>query len=194
MSGEPLFLLSVSGHHWLGEEPESDSDLCSHGLVTLVIGGVGVLDGEDLCTSAATLRLLRTLTEDSLAKPCTACEQMIPCCGHMLTYDKRGRVLPDGCPNGATFSVEHLQTPEGRAVRIGAVEAHLGAERPLALGPVVIPFETYSAQVRAFAAAVKAFYGRSNPRQLSPDEVVTDCENAYADMWKEIDERLSSPA
>jgi hypothetical protein len=178
------FILTVAGHHWIG--PDEAQDVCSHGLVSLSIGGVRVLEREDLCTSAAALRLLRSLDEDVSAQTGVRGERMIPCCGRSLVYDARGRVEPMGCPNGATFGVEHLTLGGGAAVRISDVNVRTGSERPIAVEAVCLPLAEYASQVRAFATDVLRFYDHSPARRPDPDAVFPGCETACLDMWDEI--------
>jgi hypothetical protein len=167
-----MFRIDVVEQRWL---TDCETDLCSHGRLSIEIGGVVVADGtEELGISESALGLLRTLDSDRASH-----EE-----DDRLIMHGCGAILMMGCPIGIDWDVEHgLQ-----GVRVFNVVSCDGApdyERRLSID-VVVPRRDYVRVVCALADSVAAFFG-TREKQI-PDD--WDREQ-YEAFWHEFDERTS---
>ena len=106
-----MLSIELINPHWLNEI-EKDGDLCAHGGVRICANDIVFSDGEDTywTVSAASLYLLRTLTQDH-TKNHRVSEHIIPCCGFKMFDQGEGEdVYIPGCPNGIDFEVKHLDS------------------------------------------------------------------------------------
>ena len=153
---------------WIEGPADDPRDRCAHGSVSVTMGE-RVLS-YDCCTSAAAMRMLRTLTEDHEIGDCWAGQQMLPCCGHEL-YAEGESVVIFGCPNGVDYAVRH----EGDMVCLTTEDGETYA----------VSFAEYLAGTMPFLDALEAFY-----RSASPKIFYADVEKAgYEAFWKEWNRR-----
>jgi hypothetical protein len=121
-----MLTLAVFNLHWI-EPGDQPTDMCAHGHVHLVVDGHVLTNDSngDWCVSAASIHLLRTLTQSHTANQPVA-EHLIPCCGHFIVppEEPEGDVQILGCNNGVDWQIiradDHLQfiLPDGQAVRV----------------------------------------------------------------------------
>ena len=181
MKTNNTFSINVSNLHWktpIDEFPwesthiDNPYDICLHGDVIVTIGGE-VLK-ERLALNAASLYLLRTLTEDhiiDIENP----DPIMPCCGHSLhAMEGVDDVVIIGCPNGLDFSVER----ENNKVRI-TTESRKS---------ILILFEEYKKVVYHFVDEVKLAYEHSSPKIIE-DEYSN---KGYELFWKEWSRRRTA--
>jgi len=153
------FYISIVSQHWLGEE-ETEYDLCSHGLIHLVIGGDVISSSEiEYGISESALALLRTLEKDHSAESPVA---------ERLVFHGCGTLLMMGCPIGINWSVTHVDD----GVLISRVDRHdTTSDEPtirFSHIEVTVPEEQYRQQVLSFAQEVKSWFQR-NPRTFYDD-------------------------
>jgi hypothetical protein len=184
----PGFLIEIVRQGWLepGDASEYDAaamDLCSHGDVRVVIGGVTIAPGDgdgEYGISEAALGLLRTMESDWPARPEGWTGPLIP---HGC-----GAILMMNCPIGIDWSVTHTDG----SVRLADVvryDTTSAADRVEFPGLAVdIPEEEYRRQVIRFARAAKEpFRGVEKVMADSFDQA------QYQAFWQEFD-RLLGPA
>lgn len=152
-----MLTLAVHNLHWIkpGDQP---TDMCAHGNVDLVVDG-HVLSNDtdgDWCVSAASIHLLRTLTQSHTTNQPVA-EHLIPCCGHFIVppEEPEGDVEIIGCNNGVDWQIinagDQLQfiLPNGQ--------------------PVLVDYGEWQAAVFKFVDDVKHFYTVSAAKTPSDD-------------------------
>lgn len=168
------FSIKSSNFEWIDGRSDDPDDLCSHGKVIVQIGD------EELayfcCTSAAAMRMLRTLTQDHEIMDTLCGEQMLPCCGFEMYADETGQnVSISGCPNGVDFAVHHqdgdliLTTEDGKKFAVS--------------------MEDYRREVLKFAHQVESFYTQCSVKNQSQDEYAW---NGYQAFWKEWKRRMEA--
>ncbi len=169
-----VFCITWSNLGWINGPEDDPEDLCSHGEVTVHLGDEQL--SYSCCTSAAALRMLRSLTEDHLMQDFLLGEQMLPCCGFNLYADNTlQNVFISGCPNGVDYEVRHqddevvIVTPAGNRYAVA--------------------LELYCREVLYFARAVEDFYAHSRPKRLPEDELDR---NGYLAFWNEWRRRMES--
>ena len=167
---------------WLDPAPDFDpvrQDLCSHGEIRLVIGGVRVADapGErDYGISEAALALLRTLESDH-GPSVRVADRLVP---HGC-----GPILMMSCPIGIDWSVSHL--PGGRVRIADVVKCESTGDDGLRFSgaDVELSADDYRREVVRFAErAMEPFAG---VEKTTFDEVDR---GEYDAFWTEYDERL----
>ena len=164
------FHIDAANLHWL--EGIEDTDQCLHGHGIAVIGERQLEYG---CTVSATaLYLLKSLTEDHMIYEDN---QLLPCCGFFLIPDQaEENVCISGCPNGADWTVRHVES---------------GVELILEDGyAVTVPMDEYRREVLAFVRKIEDFYNQSLPKEL--DVLCLEAE-AYPRFWKEWHRRKEEP-
>ncbi len=169
-----IFCIKCSDFAWINGSQDDPEDLCSHGIVTVEIGEERL--SYDCCTSAAALRMLRTLTQEHEIEDSMYGEQILPCCGfNMYADDTLENVFISGCSSGVDYAVHHqggdivLTTEDGKQYEVG--------------------FEEYRTEVLAFACEVEAFYKRCAEKKLPEDEYER---NGYQAFWNEWNRRMAS--
>jgi len=101
-----IFCIKCSDFAWINGSQDDPEDLCSHGIVTVEIGEERL--SYDCCTSAAALRMLRTLTQEHEIEDSMYGEQILPCCGfNMYADDTLENVFISGCSSGVDYAVHH---------------------------------------------------------------------------------------
>jgi hypothetical protein len=184
----PAFLIEIVKQGWL--EPSQPAkydaaavDLCSHGDVRVVIGGVTIAPGDgtgEYGISEAALGLLRTTQFDWPPLPEGWTGPLIP---HGC-----GAILMMSCPLGIDWSVTHV---EG-SVRLADVVRHDGTSAASDVefpGLVVTtPKDDYRDQIVAFALGAKELF-------RGVEKTITDSfdQAQYDTFWQEYD-RLLNPA
>lgn len=164
-----IFEIRILRQHWIKDDgTDAPEDLCSHGTVFVKIGNEIICDNYEVTTSAAALHLMRTIKQDY--SPMDFAGQLLPCCGHWMTFSKDGNTVEvHGCPNGIEWTVKHFEN--------GYV--HLTTE----IGTrMVVSFEEYRNTIMKFADSVEKFYADSSPKILPEDE---NDREAYKLFWKE---------
>jgi hypothetical protein len=129
---------------------EPEGDLCAHGHLRLIIGGVEVVGrDESYGISESALAMLRTLSSDHSANAPVADRMIFHGCGNLLMM---------GCPIGANFAVRHCAglvriddvvrydtTNEDQAIRFPALAVEL-------------PEAQYRGQVVGFARRARELF------------------------------------
>ncbi len=169
------FSLKILTQDWLGNEPQQ-FDLCSHGQVSLIIGGQIVLDGrETYGLSESALALLRTLEMDHSQDHPVA---------EKLIFHGCGTILMQGCPIGVDWAVKH----DGEMVWLSNVKRwdSPDAKRPTLFPAlqVVLPQAYYRDVVMAFARQVQQFF-RGKEKEFIDEQD----RSAYLKFWLEFDSR-----
>lgn len=172
------FSLEILNQDWLGNEPQQ-FDLCSHGQISLKIGGQGILDGrETYGLSESALALLRTLEKDHTPDFPVA---------EKLIFHGCGTTLMQGCPIGVDWAVKH----DGDTVTLSNVKRwDTPDEKRPTLFPALqatISQAEYKSVVLAFARQVQQFF-------QGKDKVFIDefDHNAYEEFWQEFDRLCAS--
>ncbi len=161
------FSITATGFCWINGQADDPQDLCSHGEVTVQAGPESV--SYFCCTSAAGLRMLRTLSADRSPQDGLYGEQMLPCCGFSMYADETLKhVTISGCDSGADYSVRH----QGGTVILTFENGH----------SCTVRMEDYSREVLHFARQIEAFYAESTPKKL-PQDIAE--QNGYAAFWNE---------
>lgn len=149
-----LFIIKLSNLCFLGEQNETQKDLCLHGNVFIQIVDHVLDDGkvDQWTVSAGALRLLRSVVENHYAG---SEEHLMPCCGHfMIPSDDLQTVNISGCPNGLDFTVLHKDNT---------------VELITDKNSISIPFDEYKNTVLKVAEEVELFYHDSPPKKLDND-------------------------
>ena len=166
-----MFEIQFGPMEWLNGPEDDPRDLCSHGEVSVCLGDKRLTYA--CCTSAAAIRMLRSLTEDHEMEDHWRGEQMLPCCGHaMYPSDDGQSVYVSGCPNGIDYAVGHAADAVVITTEDGSVYD--------------VPFGDYFRETMRFIDAVEAFYKKSTPKILPEDAFSRD---GYLAFWKEWDRR-----
>ena len=166
------FLVKARSFEWISGQKDDPKDLCSHGEVTLQAGSERITCY--CCTSAAALRMLRTLTEDRSVEDGMFGEQMLPCCGFNMYADETlENVTISGCDTGIDYSVRH----QGNTVILTFENGH---EFPVSI-------EHYSREVLHFARQIEDFYRSCSAKELPEDECGR---NGYTAFWNEWHRRM----
>ena len=165
------FEIEITRQGWLNGLEVAPGDLCSHGDIRLVIGGMEIASGEEEYTiSTSALALLRTLDSDHSPEHPVA-DRLILHCGMLEMLS---------CPIGFDWRVTHLP---GEVVRVDEVvrdeTAHFGMV-------VELPEERYRRQVVGFAEEAKTLFVGA---KKEPDS--TYDQELYEQFWSEYDELLS---
>ncbi len=93
------FKISIVEQGWI-EEGSSANDLCSHGKISLKVGGVALANEDDwFGISESALAMLRTLESNHTSENPVADRMVFHGCGLILMM---------GCPIGIDWSVKHL--------------------------------------------------------------------------------------
>ncbi len=150
------FRISTVSQHWLGDEA-TEYDICSHGLINLVIGGHVISSSEiEYGISESALALLRTLEKDHSSERPVA---------ERLVFHGCGTLLMMGCPIGINWSVTHLDD----GILISNVVRHDSTSDEPTIRfsriAVTIPDKHYRQQVLSFAREVSSY-------QLPPEKRV----------------------
>jgi hypothetical protein len=170
------FELEVTSQGWL--EPTSADwdpardDLCSHGDLRLVIGGLEIAAGDgsgDYAISTSAHALLRTLESDHGRGARVVPTSLVMHCGGLTLVS---------CPYGIDWSVSH----RGGRVLLGDVVKN-ETERFAGLA-VDLSEDEYRRAVVAFAERAKEPFATV---EKSLDESTRD---EYEAFWREYDERL----
>jgi hypothetical protein len=152
-----MLTLAVHNLHWIkpGDQP---TDMCAHGHVHLVVDGHVLSNDADgsWCVSAASIHLLRTLTQSHTVDQPVA-EHLIPCCGHFIVPPEEADedVVILGCNSGVDWQINRdmnqLQfiLPKGPAVLVDSSE--------------------WQTAVFKFVDDVRQFYAASAPKTPSDD-------------------------
>lgn len=174
------FQIGIIEQGWLGED-SSEYDLCSHGLIKLIIGGQLVSSDEIECgISESALALLRTLERDHSPESHVA---------DRLIFHGCGTILMMGCPIGIDWSVRHLAegvlidnvvrydtTNEAEAIRFPGLQ-------------VRIPEEHYRRQIVSFAQKAKSLF-EGSAKSFSDDFD----RKQYETFWEEFNQLLNRNA
>lgn len=165
------FQVEALSQHWMLPEP-SESDLCSHGTLRLVIGDQVVTSGEDdYGLSPSGLAMLRTLERNHTPEAAVAPQLIAHGCGLILML---------GCPIGIDWSVVHTDD----LVTLSDVRRHDTTSRVPThrfSGSVTLSLAAYREQVVAFARRVQQFVEQSPPRVFGdPFD-----RKQYEDFWSE---------
>lgn len=169
-----MITLTPTRLHWIKDDGDDQSDLCSHSPVLFQIEDkilVAPSDGT-VTVSAAAIYLLRTLQRDH-TKENPVGEQLLPCCGHALYDTGDEDVLICGCPNGSNIWVNH--NPNG-AIQLTATSGK----------SFTVTEIDWRDAVKVFSDLVRQFYDQSPPR--IPAEADKD---GFSKMMAEWDRRRS---
>ena len=166
-----MFKLEIQKLNWIKDDGADDPcDLCAHGTVCITIGEK-CLTTEQVTVSAGAIFLLRSLTENHIAKATGAgdAERILPCCANELFENEKNpdRVVIITCPFGFDFSVIH----ENGYVKI--IED--------TCGELLISIDEYRNEVYKFADQVEKFHSESAPKQFNNPE----SEKGYQAMFRE---------
>jgi len=172
------FEIDILNHHWIDNDPNNESDECSHGQFILSIAGEGILTQEDTIqdwtTSTSVLRLLRTIESDFVQDRGPGI--IIHC----------GMIQMISCPIAIDWVLNH----EGNEVIIKEIKKYPNTRDEDAVdynGLVgIVHIDDYKHEILKVARQVKGFFARSKPRRLDGADV--ECNNEF---WKEFDGLLS---
>ncbi|MDR2905757.1 MAG: hypothetical protein LBU73_07380 [Helicobacteraceae bacterium] len=174
---ENAFEIKILKLHWVDKNDptvqyDDREDLCLHGELFIRIGNEVLLDFESgaWTLSAASLFLMRTLKMDY--KPDDFENLLIPCCGHFIIAEENQPVQVCGCPNGAEWTIKHID---------GGFVKHISSKGEEA----TITEEEYRKIVFDFADKVEQFY-KDNPRVLPTDEFELQGYNAFWKEWRKM--------
>lgn len=161
------FSIKAESFEWINGCKDDPDDLCSHGNVTLKIGPETI--SCYCCTSAAALRMIRTLTEDRNPQDGLFGEQMLPCCGFNMYADETlENVTISGCDSGTDYSVRH----QGNLVILTLENGHAFA----------VSMDNYTREVLQFARRVEDFYRCCSVKKIPENSIERD---GYAAFWNE---------
>lgn len=164
-----VFSINIKGLYWIDKDPSNQDDLCLHGDVRLNFANK--VTETDCTVSAASLYLLRTLTEDRIANDFES-DPILPCCGNTLIASEDGEsVTIIGCPNGIDWEVKHINND---------VKLILGDGTE-----VQLELSEYQRAVFSFVDEVQSFYKQSLPRRFSNDALSESDRKGYHAFWKE---------
>jgi len=180
---EAGFSIRILEQGWLKPEMTT-TDLCSHGRLTLSIGGqnISLAAEEDLSghepghvtygIGEAALALLRTLASDHLSEHSNDAFFLIPHgCGWLMS----------SCPNAfIDWSVEHVDT----GVRLYNVSDPFRSFDV----DVIVPADVYATEVIAFATEAKSLFEGTEKRSDDDDWEWGN----YLNFWEEYDSLLAS--
>ncbi len=171
------FTLEIIRQHWEFDDGFDDpDDLCSHGELYLKIGNELLADQSEgsFCLTATGLHLLRTLYNDY--QPGEYKNQLIPCCGKILTLVKGKYPLHiTGCPNGIDLSLKHknktviLKTAKGTTAQVSLMQ--------------------YGKLVFDFVLKVEKFYGRPELKNLPKDPKQRKAFVLFWQEWQHLKQR-----
>jgi len=172
MLSDKPFHIELESLYWIKNDGADDpDDLCLHGHVSVIIGGINF--EYDATVSAAGLYLLRTLTENHIIHEG---ESMLPCCGNsMIANEDLSAVDIFGCPNGLDWSVIH----EDGKVKLFAETGK----------SVTISLENYEDEVFAFANSIESYCNKCLPKNFPAEEAER---NGYTAFWNEWKRRKNS--
>lgn len=172
-TGTVSFSITAKDFEWISGQKDDPQDLCSHGNVSIQIGSERI--SYFCCTSAAALRMLRTLTQDRCPGDGLFGEQMLPCCGFNMYADTDlENVTISGCDNGVDYSVRH----QGDTVILTLENGHAFAVR----------MDDYSREVLHFAHQIENFYASCSKKELPEEEYER---NGYLAFWNEWRRRMA---
>jgi len=168
------FKIDIVDHRWIDNDPENETDECSHGRFILTIGGREILtrddDIDDWTTSTSVLRLLRTIENDFVGNRGSGI--ILHC----------GMVQMISCP----IAIDWLLVHRDDKVIISEIRKY-----PSADDSKVIVFEAlevemdifeYKSEIVKVAKQVKKFFSQSKPRKLTGVDV--ECNLQF---WNEFD-------
>ena len=156
--------------HWLSEG-SAEGDLCAHGGFSITLDGSVLVQSpdSDYTLSAAVLYLLRTLTSDHDSTTRVG-EHLVPHCGHAMWAEEGAEdVVIQGCNIGLDWEVHR---------RADAIQLDLEGRS------VTVPFQDWRSAVLSFSDHVKAFYERSDPKQLPSDRHEREGFEAFLSEWR----------
>jgi hypothetical protein len=167
------FRIDLLKQYWIDEDPNNETDLCSHGDVYLQIGDY-VLSNEHSngwTVASAALRLMKSAIEEYDGENDL---QILPCCGYL-------RMFPS-CPNYVTWSTKL----EDHVVQISNLEASENKVNGHKIynETFIIDLKQYQKQIVNFAKKVREFYIDSKPRIID-DEFDRE---QYELFWKEFND------
>lgn len=147
-----LFELDLLRQYWVNEDPDNQTDYCSHGEIFLKIGQIEILNKENgsWTVASAALRLLKSSLfgydgENDLP--------IIACCGYLLSA---------GCPNYVTWNAK-IKSDIILISRLEYSENSSNGQKVFDK-EFNIGLKNYSKQILSFARRVKRFYHESKPR------------------------------
>jgi hypothetical protein len=172
------FAIDIVNHRWIDNDPENETDECSHGRFLLTIGGQEILtysdEIEDWTTSTSVLRLLRTIENDF--------NQEDRGYGILLHC---GMIQMISCP----IAIDWILTHEGRKVVIREIKKYPSSDDSRVIDfkglEVSIDIKDYTREVVKVARQVKEFFSRSKPRKLMGVDI--ECNREF---WQEFDALL----
>jgi hypothetical protein len=158
---------------WTKGADDDPTDQCVHGRVLFQIGATTFVRPEDdiWTVGAAGLFLLRTLEHDhTIESPVSEANVLIPCCGHAVYRNLRGRgrfeVLCMGCNQGKNPEVIHKD--ENVVIRADHDEE--------------VSFAEWKTHVFEFVDQVQRFYRQCAPKAIPDDP---DDRAGWAAFWTE---------
>ena len=171
------FRVDIINHCWIDNDPENDTDECSHGQFILTIAGTEILTKDDeildWTTSTSVLRLLRTIGNDFIENRGSGI--ILHC----------GMVQMISCPISIDWKLYH----ENNNVVIKEVKKYPSVRDEDVInyeGLVgIIHIDDYKEQIIKVARQVKDFFAQSKPRRLEGIDVECNLE-----FWKEFDDLL----
>lgn len=167
----PTVLIEAIDLRWIGPEPQHD--LCAHGGIVVMVGGVPFIEDRkaDHAVSTGALHLLRAVFSDHTPDAPLA-EHLIPHCGHFMVLDPAtGDLVNLGCPDGVNWWVRHNRD----AVVLTREDGVEARTTPAA----------WAQAVARFADQVAAFYEASAPREPS-GEHASEWFNALWQEWNRL--------
>lgn len=172
------FRIELLDHGWL-VPGDPDWDLCSHGHLRLIVGGVEVVGGqESYGISESALAMLRTLAADHTSETPLAQRMIFHGCGGLLMMS---------CPIGANFAVRHRSgfVRIGDVVRYDTTDECEGIRFPNL--DVELSDAEYRNQVVGFALKARGLF-TAVAKRFGDD---FDAQQ-YRDFWTEFNQILRS--
>ena len=164
-----MFLIEFRDMEWIDGAKDDPQDLCSHGEVTIVLDDVRISDA--CCTSAAALRMMRSVTEDHEMEDKWKGEQMLPCCGHeMYPSADEQTVTLLSCPYGSDFGVCHHENTV-------VITTEAGQEFEFSIAE-------YAGEILKFVESVENFYKNASPKVMPSYQHEADGYRAFWNEWK----------
>ena len=171
------FRIELLDQGWLVPS-EAEFDLCSHGHLRLIVGGVEVVgDSESYGISESALAMLRTLAADHTPQAPLAPRMIFHGCGTILMM---------GCPIGADFAVRHRAglVTIGNVVRYDTTNEDQAIEFPTL--EVELSEADYRSQVVGFALRARELFVGAAKR--FSDDFDAD---QYRSFWTEFDQIMA---